>query len=67
MFYNDCYWDIHDMPEKVYHDSMRAIDANKDHMTPEQVRTAVTQTMTGLAPDGYNQLCDRLATKSFQG
>lgn len=55
------------MPEKVYHDSMRAIDANKDHMTPEQVRTAVTQTMTGLAPDGYSQLCDRLATRSFQG
>lgn len=67
MFFNDCYWDIHDMPKKVYKDSMHAIEANKGHMTPEQVRNAVTQTMTGLAPDGYSQLCDRLSTKSFQG
>ncbi len=64
---NDCYWAKGDGQDKVYRDSINAINKNKDHMTPEQLKNAVTQMKIGVAPDGYNQLCDRLASNSFQG
>lgn len=64
---NDAYWAKGDGQDKVYKDSIKAIEKNKDHMTKEQLRNAITQLKTGVAPDGYNQLCDRMASNNFQG
>ena len=64
---NDCYWADNDHPLKVFSDSLDAIERTKHTMTPEQLRNAVTQMKTGLAPDGASQLCDRKASGNFQG
>lgn len=64
---NDCSWDEFDDPYKTCVDSIEAINRRLDSMTPQQFRAAVTQMKTGLAPDDYNHLCDRIASHNFQG
>lgn len=66
MHSND-FWAKGDKPDKVFKDSVEAIEKNRDHMTKEQIKIAETQMKVGLKPDGYNQLCDRRASKNFQG
>lgn len=63
---NDCFWAEYDGPAKVFYDSLNAIERTRSTMNDEQLRRAITQLKTGLAPDGYSQLCDRKSTDSFQ-
>ena len=60
-------WEIHDDQDKVIHDSINAIERNRENMTEEQIRIAYTELKSGLGPTMYNQLCDRKASGNFQG
>ena len=60
-------WETHDNQDKVIVDSINAIERRREHMTDEQLRKAYTELQTGLGPDIYSQLCDRMASDYFQG